>query len=167
MILHHIPRSIQGALRLLGRHVAAEEIAKISGNSILVVRHMKMEFNRFCAELFVVDLAQIAILHHLAKHNVATLLTALRIAYRVVIGRVLTEADKCGSLIDRQVDRFLTEIRVRRGLDTDGIVQEVKIIQVHRKNLILRIVALQLDGNHPLYRFLKDTLHRGARMLRI
>ena len=60
-----------------------------------------------------------------------------------------------------------TEIGIRGRLNTDSIMKEVKIIQIHCNNLILRIVALQFDSNHPLDRFLEHTLHRGFCMFGI
>ena len=36
-------------------------------------------------------------------------------------------------------------------------MKEVEVVQIHRDDFLLREVALQLDGNHPLNRLLKQT----------
>ena len=41
-------------------------------------------------------------------------------------------------------------------------MQEVKVVQIHREYLVLRIVTLQLDGYHPLYRFLQQAFHHAV-----
>ena len=46
-------------------------------------------------------------------------------------------------------------------------MQEIKIVQIHGDNLVFRIVALQPDGYHPLYRLLKHTLHHAMGRFRI
>jgi hypothetical protein len=46
-------------------------------------------------------------------------------------------------------------------------MQEVEIIEIHGDNLVLRVVALQFHGYHPLYRLLKQTLHDAMGLLGI
>ena len=44
-------------------------------------------------------------------------------------------------------------------MDTDSVIEKVELVQVHIDNLFLRVVPLELDGNHPLDRLLEEALH--------
>ena len=46
-------------------------------------------------------------------------------------------------------------------------MQEVEVVQVHGNNLVLGVVALQLDSYHPLDRFLQHALHDAVGRTRI
>ena len=167
VILHHIPRSIQSLFRFLGHHITTQEITEIGSNTILMIADMEMQLDGFCTIFLVVSLWECTSLHHLSEHHISTLTTPLWISDGIIIRRVLTESNQGGSLIDRQILRLLAEISIWCRLDTNRIMKEVKIIQIHRDNLILRIIAFQLDSDNPFYRLLKHTLHGSFGMLRI
>jgi hypothetical protein len=129
-----------------------------------MIADMEMQLDRFCTIFIIVSLRENACFHHLSEHHISTLTTPLRIPDRIIIGRVLTESNQGCCFIDRQILRFLTEIGIRRSLDTNCIMKEVKIIQIHCNDFILRIIAFQFNSNHPFNRLLKQTLHRGFSM---
>ena len=81
---------------------------------------------------------------------------------RIIVRRILTQSDEHRSLGRSQIPRFLAEIRIRSRFDSDCIMQEVKVVQIHRQYLVLRIVSFQFDGYHPLYRFLQQAFHHAV-----
>ena len=132
-----------------------------------MVGTMEIEGDRLCGTFPILALAQIARLHHLREHHVAALTGSLRIAHRIEERWVLAQTDEGGSLAERQVLRLLIKIGVGSRLDTHGIVQEVEVVEIQRQDFLLGIIAFQLDGYHPLYRFLQDSLQRARSLLRI
>ena len=46
--------------------------------------------------------------------------------------------------------------------DTHGIVQEVKLVEVHLDNFFLGVVALEFDGYHPFDRLLHGALEESV-----
>ena len=129
-----------------------------------MIAHMEMQLDGFCTVLVIVGLRETTSFYHLSKYHITTLTATFWISYRIIVRRILTEAYQGSCFINRQILRFLTEIRIRCRLDTDRIMKEVKIIQIHSNNLILRIIAFQLDGNYPLDRLLQHTFHCGLGM---
>ena len=96
---------------------------------------------------------------HLVEDDVAATPGALIAADGIVVAGVLAHADQRSSLFDREGLRGLPEIDAGGGLDTDGVIEKVELVQVHVDNLFLRVVPLELDGNHPLDRLLEEALH--------
>ena len=43
-----------------------------------------------------------------------------------------------------------------------GIIQEIKLIEIHRNDLVFRIELLQLSRNHPFVGFLHQSLNRAS-----
>ena len=163
MILHHIPRRIIGTVGLVSHHITTKEIAEIGSQSVLMVGNMEFEVQRLSRIFLVFFLSQITLLGHLVEHHVTTLKTTVRMADRIEIGGVFTQADEHSGLCDGEVLRILTEISVRSRLDTYRIVEKIEVVEIHGDNLILCIVTLQLNGYHPLYRLLQHALHHTVR----
>ena len=46
-------------------------------------------------------------------------------------------------------------------------MQKIEIVEIHRNDLLFRIMALQLNGNHPLYWLLYQSLKRWVSCFRI
>ena len=120
-----------------------------------------------CRCLVILRLGDVSSLQHLLQHHVATLQAALLVPHGIEIGRVLAQAYQQGCLLYGQIFRLLAEICVGGILDTHGIVEEVKLIEIHRHNLLLGEITLQLDGYHPLYRLLHEAFEGAARLLRV
>ena len=52
---------------------------------------------------------------------------------------------------------------MRSRLNTDSIIQEIKLIEVHTQNFLFGVITLKFYGNHPLNRFLEKTLESISR----
>ena len=157
-ILILVPRGIVVDGRTLRHHVAAQELAEVRGGAVFMVGAMEVEDERFVTRLLALSLREIASLLHLRENDVATVATALGIAHRVEQRRVLAKTDERCRLLNVQFARFFIKIGVGSRLDTHGVMQEVEVVQIEGDNLLLRVVALQLHGNHPLDGFLQQAL---------
>ena len=132
-----------------------------------MIRDMKLQLNRLRRILVVISLAQISCLNHLSEYDISTFPTSFRISDRVIIRRVFTEANKCCCLNDCQIFRLFAKINIRGCFYTNCIMQEVKIIQIHRDYFVFGIITFQFHCYDPLYRFLKHTLQRRICVLGI
>ena len=81
---------------------------------------------------------------------------------RVVITRVLAHAHEHSSLLELQVGWGGVKIHLGCGLNTHGIIQKIKLIEIHRNDLVFRIELLQLSRNHPFVGFLHQSLNRAS-----
>ena len=61
-------------------------------------------------------------------------------------------------MFDTQVFGRGSKIDLRGGLDTYGVVEEVKLIEVHEQDLVLGVKAFELGGNDPFDGLLHGTL---------
>ena len=157
-ILILVPRGIVVDGRTLRHHVATQELAEVRGGAVFMVGAMEVEDERFVARLLAFSLREIARLLHLREHDVATVATALGIAHRVEQRRVLAKTDERRRLLNVQFARLLIKIGVGSRLDAHGVMQEVEVVQIEGDDFLLRVVALQLHGNHPLDGFLQQAL---------
>ena len=114
-----------------------------------------------------IHLAQITSLHHLFQHHIAAFPATFRFAHGVEVRRIFAHAYQGGRFGHRQVLGLFIKIGACRGFDAHGIVEEIKIIEIHRDDFLLRVISLQLHGNHPLYRLLQSTFHRALRHIRV
>ena len=104
---------------------------------------------------------------HAVKHHVAPVLCALRVTEGIVKRRVVAHAHKHGRLLNVEVTRVFAEVHISRCLNAHGVVQEVKLVEIHLDDFVLGVVALQLHGYHPLYGFLQRAFKYVARLRRI
>ena len=102
-------------------------------------------------------------LQHLPENHIAPLAATFRVSHGVKVRRVLAQSHQRGSLTQGQVTGVLAEIHTGGILYAHGIMQEVKIVEIHRYYLFLRVIFLQLDGYHPLYRLLQEAFRRTFR----
>ena len=165
--LHSVPRRIVGAHGALGGHILAEELAQIGGCAVLMVGTVEVEGKGFGRILGILRAVHIACLHHLLQHHVSSFPAAVGIAHGVEERGVLAESDEGGCLAHRQVFGLFVEVSVGCGLDAHRIVQEVEVVEIEGDDLLLGVIALQLDGYHPLYGFLEEALHGAAGCLAI
>ena len=132
-----------------------------------MVGTVEIECQRLSSILAILAPAQISRLHHLRKNHISTFTGSLRIANRIEERRILTQSDERCRLTETQILRFLIKIGIGSRLDTNGIVQEIEVIEIKSQNLLFGIIAFQLHRNHPLYRFLQQAFHRTVRLFRI
>ena len=108
-------------------------------------------------------MVHITSLHHLRENNITTFLGTFWITYRIEERWVLAKTYQSSSFTHRQILRFLIKIGISCRLDTDSIVQEIKIVEIESNNLLFGIITFQLDGNDPLYWFLEHSLSSTLR----
>ncbi len=104
---------------------------------------------------------------HLGEHHVATLAGALVLTHGIIIGGIFHHADKRGGLLDSQVFGGFAEIDVSRALDAHGIVEKVKLVEIHLYNLLFGVISLELDGYHPFDRLLHGTREQSRTLRRV
>ena len=141
---------VVGAFGARGLHVAAQHVAEIRGAAGVVVLHLEIELDRNLADGIALRLGQVAVPFHLADHEVAALQGELGVEDGVVARGLVDHAHEQGRLLDRQVGRLLGEIRLRGSLDAVGAAAEEDGVEVHVHDLLLGVVALDLDGGDPL-----------------
>ena len=132
-----------------------------------MVSHMELQVKWFRTVFLEIGLSDVSCLHHLSQYNITPFKRTVGMADGIIVRRILAQTHENGSLRRSQVFRFLTEIGVGSRLDAHRIMQEIEVVEIHGQYLVLRIVALQFDSNHPLDGFLQQTLHHTVRGLRI
>ncbi len=157
-----LPRGIVAAHRFLGHHHGTQIFAHVGTLAHLVVHAVEVQRHGFLLQALALVLLQISSLHHLPQHDVAALLCEFGMTHRVVVRRVLAHAHQHGALVDGQVLGLLAEICLCCRLEAHGIVQEVEVVEVHRDDLLLGVVAFELHGNHPLNGFLQQAFLHAA-----
>ena len=132
-----------------------------------MVGTVEIERQRLSSILTILAPAQIPSLHHLRKNHISTFTGSLRIAHGIEERRILAQSNERCRLTEGQILRFLIKIGIGSRLDSYSIVQEIEVIEIESQNLLFGIIAFQLHRNHPLYRFLQQSFHRTACLLRI
>ena len=132
-----------------------------------MVGTVEIERQRLSSILAILAPAQISCLHHLRKNHISALPCSLRIANRIEERRILAQSDERCRLTEGQILRFLIKIGIGSRFDSYSIVQEIEVIEIKSQNFLFGIIAFQLHRNHPLYRFLQQSFHRTACLLRI
>ena len=163
IILLILPRCIVVPFRFVGHHPLAQQFAEIRRDTFLMVCHMETcHVERFGLRFFHLFTGDVTTFIHLRKHEVTAVFATFRKANGIEIRRVLAHAHQRGTFLQSQVNGVFRKIRFRRNLDADGIMQEVEVVEVHRQDFLLRIVAFKLYGNVPLDRFLHESVHDGG-----
>ena len=54
-----------------------------------------------------------------------------------------------------------------RRFDADGVIEEVKLVEIHLDDFLFRIVSFKLHGDGPLHGFLNESVHQPVRLGRI
>ena len=75
-------------------------------------------------------------------------------AHGVEVGRIFHHAYKSCSLRNVEISGVFIEINFSGRLDADGVIKEIKLVEIHFQNLFLRIKALEFYCYHPFDRFL-------------
>ena len=162
-----VPLGVVLLLGLLGHHHAAQLLAEVGRQAVVVVHAVIAEHQGELLGGLGVGLAQETGLDHLVKHHIASLAGALAVAQRIVVRRVFAHAHQRGRFLQVELRGVFAEIDKCRRLDAHSVVQEVELVEIHLDNLVLGVVALELDGDDPLDGFLQGTLKDVARFGRV
>ena len=68
---------------------------------------------------------------------------------RVKVRRVLYHAHESGGFLDIEVFGVLAEIYIGGRFDSDGVVEEVKLVEIHFQDFLFGVLLFELYGNHP------------------
>ena len=99
---------------------------------------------------------------HLLKHDIAAVQRPLRVAHRVEIRRIFNHSNQQGSLMYVKVVGGGVEIHLCRALDAYRVVKEIKLVEIHLDDLFFAVETLELDGDHPLDRFLHGAADKAG-----
>ena len=155
VVLLILPRSVVASVRLLSHHHLAQTLTQIRSNTLIMRSNFEQRhIDRHLTRIVKLCPRDIPLFQHLLQHHIPTLLAHLIVTNRIVERRILTHTHQHRTLVQVQVIRSLTEVSLRSTLDAHSIVEEVKLVQVHRDDFLLRVELLQLNGYVPLYRLL-------------
>ena len=121
---------------------------------------MEIESQWAVPQILALCLSQESGLLHLFQHNITALQATLRLADRIEIAGIFAHAHKQSTLASIERHRIFAEVSLCGRLDTDSIVQEVEIVEVHPDDFLLRIETLQLQGDNPFDRLLQKAFLR-------
>ena len=85
-----------------------------------------------------------ALFHHLVEHEVAPFARIVRVAKRVVVGRRLRQSGEQRGLRQRELGGVLAEVRLRCGLDPDGVVAVKDAVEVALHDRRLGVLLLEV-----------------------
>ena len=146
----------------VGRHHQAEHLAEIGGRTLVVRHGLVVEHDGQRGDRVVLAAGQRPGLLHAREHQIAASQRIFGVAHGRIARRGVHHPNKHGSLLDIEVLRLLVEEGVRRRLDAVGIRSVFDRIEVHRGDLLLRIVVLELEGRDPLLELRGDEFgHAG------
>ena len=152
-----LPCSVIIRIRFVSHQYFTQILPEISCYSVFVVYTVECKFERFRLVFFVFGFCKVARLVHLRKYHVSSFPTAFGFSYRIEVRRVFTHAYKHCAFCQRQIFRLLAEICCRSRFYPDSVMQEIKIIEIQCKYLILCICPFKHYSNNPFYRFLYYT----------
>ena len=137
-----------------------QDHAEVGRHAVVVLLQAVVEAEGQGGELLHLRLTQVAVALHLGENLIAAVFDAFGVAQRVVEGAVLQHPHQHGRLRDGKVRRPLpAEVIFGRGADTLGAVDKIVAVEVHRHDLLLRVLALQAYGDDPLAEFLEKAFH--------
>ena len=159
VILLHLPAAIVRFIGLLGIQHTTQVFTEIRCKTFVMVYAMIGQLQWQCLQRIPFLNGDISGLAHLVEHHIAASARTFVITYRIIKGRILAHTHQCGGFLYLQILRFATEIGIGGSLYTHRIIQEVELIEIHRKNFLFGIIAFQLHGYNPLDGLLEQTFH--------
>ena len=96
---------------------------------------------------------------HVPEHEIAALQGIFRMEDRIVSGRLVYHTDKHRALFYIEVGRALGKEGLGRRINSIRAASEEDGVEIHCQNLVLCIVALDLDCGNPLLELDSDHLH--------
>ena len=103
------------------------------------------KFELLTLSLFVLRLVEVALLIHLAQDIFLTLLVVLNAVERVVICRQVRYSDDGCSFRNRKILGILTEIGLRRRLNTVAALAEINGVEIILEDLVLVVILLKVE----------------------
>ena len=76
---------------------------------------------------------------------------------RIIDRGILHHPDQKCRLFNSQIFRFFTKIDLCGRTDSDSIIEEIELVEIHLDYLFLGIETFELHRNHPFDRFLHRT----------
>ena len=123
-------------------------------SEVLVLVHAVRGFGARYVEIEVLRLSGImlflrddAVAEHAIENEVASLDAVFGIVNRIVVAWGLRYADQCRSLGDSEILGALRIVQARCSLDAVGTLAVVNGVEVHLKDLVLRVHRLKLNGD--------------------
>ena len=136
-------------------------LAEVESLAVVVLLDAIVEQDGFLAKGVVAGFRQVAALHHVAQHQIATLQAVVGMRDGVVGRCGLEHSHEHGSLFQLEVLRRGVEVGLAGRLDAEGIRAEVDGVGIHRQNLFLRIEVLELERHQPLLGLRDEHAHAG------
>ena len=94
----------------------------------------------------------VAVLFHLIEHDFLAFLCGVEVVERRIVVGALRYARKHRTFVEIKILDVLAEVRLRRRLHAISALSEVDLVQIKLQDLLLRILALDLQGEeHFLY----------------
>ncbi len=109
----------------------------------------------------ILALADIALIQHILKHQCPALLISVRMFNRIVFSRALGDGCQNRSFGNVQLADTLSEIPVRRRLNTQGILSQIDGVQIALQNLILTHNVFQLNSQILFLQLSFDLVQHG------
>ena len=120
--LKFLPFAIVASVGTLCHQDLTQIFSQISGRTFFVINTVEVEFKFLLAVLVIFALRNIVRLEHLLEHDVATSCATVRIAHRIVVGRILAHTHQEGSLVERELFGCFAKVNVGSRFDANGIV---------------------------------------------
>ena len=144
--------SIDDLLRDIVDEVRARRILRLC-----LIGKRRLLFRRLARRRMV----DVAVLLHLIKHDFLALLRGVEVVERRIVVGALRYARKHRTFVEIKILDVLAEVRLRRRLHAISALSEVDLVQIKLQDLLLRILALDLQGEeHFLYLALERPILR-------
>ena len=153
-----LPRCVVAARRPLGHEHTTQIFTQIGAVTLAVVHTVKIQDKVFLLEGIMSRLSDVAALEHLVEHHIAALAAALRHTDGIEQRGILAHAHQDSTFVHREIAGLLAEIGASGRLDAHGVVKEIEVVEIHCDDFLLGVIALELQGNHPLDGLLEQTL---------
>ena len=130
-------------------HEVSNGFAEIVGSTVVGCLDAVVQFDFFLLEGFALIGSQMMVAQHIVEHHITTVEGILRIDAGIIIGGCLEQSYQHRTLVGSQVLGCGTEIRLCCRFDAKGVGTEVYRVGIHRQNLLLIKIILQLIGGNP------------------
>ena len=151
----------------LGIHHLTQHLAEVGRLAIVVRDGFILERDRECRQRIAHLARDSSRSAHTVDHEVSARQSVLGVAHGRVARRGIHHADQHRRLLNVQLIGRLSEEGARCRLDTEGVRAVLHRIEVHRRDLLLGVVVLELEGRDPLLELRLNELHRAGRLAAI
>ena len=129
--------------------VVGHGLAEVVGLAVVGILNAEVQVNLRLLQRVARCLRQMPVQPHVVQHYIPAGQRVLRVDARVIVGGSLQQSHQDGRLLGGQIARQRAEVGLRSGLDAKGVRAEVHRVGIHRQNLFLGEVPLQLVGSYP------------------